>query len=186
MSIAETPRLFTVADYYAMAEAGILLPNERVELINGKVVSMSPQSSLHASLLTLIGDLLSERIEANVIVRRQLPIHLDSLNEPEPDIAVVAFRQDRYRDRHPVPNDVSLIVEVGVSSWKQDRREKLATYSQAGIVEVWLVNAARRTIEIRREPRDGVYMTDIEVSATDRFGPNAYSEAQFELAELFT
>ncbi len=104
-----------------MAEAGILAPQEPVELVAGKIIrKMSPQTSPHATGITLTRLLLADRLGKQVLVRTQLPVSLNDYSEPEPDVAVVAGGPLRYADRHPVATEVDLIVEIADTTLKTD------------------------------------------------------------------
>nr|WP_240905751.1 Uma2 family endonuclease [Thiorhodococcus mannitoliphagus] len=143
---------YTVDDYYRMAESGILAPDARVELIEGEIVDMPPIGAPHAALVTMLQNRLIAAIGARALARIQNPIRLDSRNEPEPDIALVRNRSGHYRDRHPGPADVLLLVEVADSSLRYDRDVKMALYARFGIPETWLVNLADATLTAFRAP----------------------------------
>ncbi len=151
------PRLFTVDEYYAMAEAGILSQDERVELVHGEIIPMSPIGSRHASSVNALDYGLSSLLGRRALVRVQSPIHLDSLTEPEPDVAVVKWRDDFYASAHPTPDDVLLIIEVCDTTIESDRTEKLPIYASFGISETWLANIPERHVEVYAQPSDGEY-----------------------------
>jgi Uma2 family endonuclease len=94
---------FTVADYYRMAEVGILAPDARVELIEGEVIEMPPIGAPHASVVNRLHTLLVETVQGHALVRGQSPLRLDRHNEPEPDLALVRTRPGHYGSRHPGP-----------------------------------------------------------------------------------
>jgi Uma2 family endonuclease len=152
----ETPVLryrFDVDDYYRMAEAGILGPKERVELIEGEIVDMAPIGSPHAGTTDLLTSLVARAVaDGLVFVRVQGPLRLDAHNEPQPDLMLLRPRADRYRQGHPAATDVLLLVEVADSSLAFDRGPKLALYACHGVPEVWLVDLPGRAVEICREP----------------------------------
>ena len=151
-------RLFTVDEYYRMAEAGILNENDRVELIEGEIVEMVPIGSRHASVVDDLNALFSSlTTREQAIVRVQGPIRLDNMSEPQPDIAVLRPRPDRYREGHPTPDDVLLLIEVADSSVSSDRSVKLPLYAQSGIAEVWIVDLSTGRIEVYSRPENGTY-----------------------------
>ena len=147
----------SVADYYHMAEAGILGPDVRVELIDGEIIDMPPPGSLHAGTV----DLLLERFRSAVgnvaIVRVQNPIDLGAFSEPQPDITLVRPRADYYRTAHPTRHDVLLVVEVADSSLAFDRDTKVGLYARHGIHEVWLVDVRARQLTRYRNPAQDTY-----------------------------
>ena len=102
------PRLFNVDEYYAMADAGILAPEERVELIDGEIIPMSPMKSAHAASVDSLDYELTSQLGRRARVRAQIPVRLNGVTEPEPDIAVVRWRDDFYAHAHPGPEDVHL------------------------------------------------------------------------------
>ncbi len=157
MAMPLAHRRFTVDEYYRMAEAGILGEDDRVELLDGEIIEMTPIGDRHAATVTRLDDLFHERVGQRATVRVQNPVRLHHYAEPEPDVALVARREDRYVGGHPVPADVLLIVEVADTSLVYDRERKLPAYAAAGIPEVWLVDLTADRIEVYREPSGGAY-----------------------------
>lgn len=160
-------RLFTVSDYYKMAEAGILSPDDRVELIRGEILKMSPIKSQHAGVINKLVKMLIRQLDDRATVAGQNPLHISKFSEPEPDIIVARFREDEYVERHPRPEDVFLLIEVADSSLAFDRKVKTPLYVQAGIPEYWIVNLNDRQIEIFRSPAEGEYQEKQIVQHTE-------------------
>ncbi|MCI0396492.1 MAG: Uma2 family endonuclease [Chloroflexi bacterium] len=160
-----TRRLFTTAEYDQMIAAGILTEDDRVELIQGEIIVMSPLGSRHAACVSRLNWLFSRGLGEAAIVRVQDPIHLDERSEPEPDVALVQPRPDFYAQAHPEPEDVLLIVEVADTSLAYDRQVKIPLYARAGVGEVWLVNLNDHTMTVYRRPTLAGY------SETTRFRP---------------
>ena len=150
-------RHFNVAEYYQMARAGVLTEDERVELIRGEIVAMSPIGSRHAGCVKWLNRHLNRWAHGRFIISVQDPIHLDDDSEPQPDIAILKPRDDLYSAAHPMPGDVLLIIEVADTSLGYDREEKVPLYASAGIPEMWLVNLSEAVIEVYSNPVDGVY-----------------------------
>lgn len=146
------PRLFNVDEYYAMAQAGILGEDDRVELIAGEVVVMSPIGSRHAGCVKALAGLLFRAAGRKAVISVQDPLRLGGSAEPQPDLAVLAWRADSYRSRHPEPKDTHLVVEVADSSLDFDREVKLPLYASHGIPEVWVVDLRAGIIEVHRSP----------------------------------
>lgn len=157
MAVQVKKQLFTVEDYYKMAEVGILPPDARVELINGEIITMSPIKSNHAGHVRRISTLFNDILKGLAIIDVQNPIRINQYSEPEPDIAILKLSPDFYTAAHPTPKDVYLLIEVADTSVRYDREVKLPLYANAGIVEVWIVNLKKRCIEIYRDPQQGSY-----------------------------
>jgi Uma2 family endonuclease len=160
-----------VDEYHRMADAGILGEDERVELLDGWIVPMSPIGSPHAGCVNRLTRLFTSRLGDAAVVSVQNPVVLNDLWEPEPDLAVLNFRADGYSQAHPRPPEVRLIVEVADSSTEKDRRIKLPAYAEARIPEVWLVNLPADRIETYRDPQDGRYLTPRLVSRGEPLSP---------------
>ena len=157
MSLAVTHYRFNVDEYHRMGEAGILGPDDRVELIDGEIVMMTPIGSRHAACVDRCNDLLTRLVRGQAIVRVQNPIQLDDYSEPEPDLSLLRPRTDFYAGAHPLPNDVLLVIEVADTSIGYDREVKLPLYGSMGIAEVWIVDLGRRCIDAYRGPIAGGY-----------------------------
>lgn len=157
MSAPPLIRRFTVDEYHRMAEAGILHEDDRVELLDGQIVEMTPIRPEHAGCVDDLARWFTQRLGASAVVRVQNPMRLGTHVEPQPDIAVVKPRREGYRTEHPGPDDVLLIIEVADTSLERDRDLKLPLYAQALIPEVWLVNLPGDNIQVCREPRAGSY-----------------------------
>jgi Uma2 family endonuclease len=142
MGVQLARRLFTVAEYHKMAEAGILSEDDRVELLEGEIVAMSPIGSRHAGLVNRLNRLFSQRAGDQVVVSVQNPVRLGGYSEPQPDLALLRPRADFYTSSHPGPEDVLLAVEVAETSAAVDREVKVPLYARFGVPEVWLVDLA--------------------------------------------
>lgn len=144
---------FDVAEYHRMAEFGILSEDDRVELVGGEIVEMSPIGSLHQAVVDRLNRLFTSSAGQNYIVRPQGPVRLDEHNEPQPDLALLRFREDFYEREHPGSGDALLVIEVSESSLEYDRNIKLPLYAGAGIPEVWIVDLAAGEVESHSGPR---------------------------------
>ena len=158
-AMQEWPRRhrITVEQYYRMGDVGLFAPDERVELIDGEIVDMAPIGASHAYWVERLGTALITALGSRAIVRTQLPVRLDSISEPQPDIAVVAPRADHFRSAHPTAADVLLLVEISRSTLRFDREVKAPLYARNGVPELWVVDANANELHVHREPRDGVY-----------------------------
>lgn len=144
--------LITVDAFHRMGETGILAPTDRVELIDGEIIDMSPIGVLHAAIVARLAMLFSQKLGATAVVWCQNPLHLDDVNEPEPDIAILRPRADFYTTAHPGPADSLLVIEVADSSLAYDLGVKVPLYARHGIPEVWVIDAATRCTRIFRQP----------------------------------
>jgi Uma2 family endonuclease len=147
----------TVADYYRMAEIGILDAEARVELIDGDIIDMAPPSSLHAGTVLYLTEVLVRAVEGGASVLIQNPVRLSEYSEPQPDLALLRPRDDFYRERHPRADDVLLIVEIAATSLRFDRETKLPLYARHGIPEMWLVDLGGGRLVRYRAPQHGSY-----------------------------
>lgn len=116
MSRQFAKRWFSVDEYYRMAQAGILTEDDRVELIEGEVIAMSPIGSRHAGYVKRITAVLYGLVSRKLIVSVQDPIHIDEFSEPQPDVALLRWREDSYTKSHPTPSDVLVVIEVADTS----------------------------------------------------------------------
>lgn len=178
-------RRFTVDEYYRMAEVGILGPDDRVELLDGEIVEMSPIGSRHAATVTRLQRLFERGAGDRSIGRVQQPVRLDRYSEPEPDIAVVAAREDFYATGHPGPDEILLIVEVADTSLRYDRHRKLPSYARAGIPEVWLVDLTLDRVEIYREPSSDGYASQQILGRDATLTPLLLPDVAIRVADLF-
>ena len=152
-----TRHSFTVAEYRRMGEVGIFSEDDRVELVCGEVIEMSPIGTRHAACVDAFAELLRDQLGRSVIVRVQNPIQLDNHSEPQPDISVLKRRDDFYRGGHPKPEDVLLVIEVSDTTLEYDRRVKAPLYARAGVPEVWVVNLVDELVETYADPAGGSY-----------------------------
>jgi Uma2 family endonuclease len=157
MSVEIAKHLFTVEQYERMIETGILTKYDRVELIEGEIVEMSPIGSGHASCVARLTSLLGEKLVRRAIVWGQSPIRLGDSSEPQPDISLLKWRDDFYGLSLPTPDDVLLLIEVSDATLKYDRQVKMPLYAREGIEEFWVVNLQDDEIEIYTRPSGGAY-----------------------------
>ncbi len=151
MSVVEIQtRNWSRQEYEQLVSAGIFQPHERLELVEGEILQMSPQGSAHATAITLIDNALREVFGSNYTIRVQMPLAVSLDSEPEPDIAVVVGSPRDYRDTHPTTAE--LVVEVADTTLAYDRERKAALYARAGIQEYWILNVIDRQLEIYRQP----------------------------------
>lgn len=173
------PRHFpiSVEVYHLMAERGAFHPDERLELIGGKIFDMSPIGSLHARCVKFLNSFLTKRFGGTAIISVQDPILLDDESEPQPDVAIINFREDYYRNALPAAGDVKLLIEVADTSVEFDRGIKFQRYALAGVPEAWLVDLINDRVEVHFAPKGSAY----SLSKTYQRGEDAVSETVPEL-----
>ena len=179
-----TKRRFSVKEYYLMAEAGILSPRDRVELIDGEIVQMAAISSRHAGCVTYLSNTLLPMLGRRVIVRVRGPVRLSEYSEPEPDVTLLRPRADAYRESHPGPDDVMLIVEVSHSTVEYDRDVKTPLYAEAGIPELWLVNLDEDCIDGLSDPVGAGYRARRRYVRGERIAPALLPDAALDVSEI--
>ncbi len=177
---------FSVRDYHRMGDTGILRPDLRTELIDGEIVEMPPIGHPHAGTVKLLANLMKETVGRDAIVAVHNPVWLNDHSEPLPDIALLLPRPDYYRNGHPGPTDVLLLVEVADSSLTYDRQIKLPRYARAAIPEVWVVDLAGRRLEIHRQPTDAGYAQVVQADDLSAIAvPGDPGELSLDLSALF-
>lgn len=175
---------WTVAEYHRMAEVGLLHEDSRVELIDGEIIEMAPIGSEHAGHNNHLLSLLAYYLHGKAIVAGQNPVILGGYEEPQPDIALLRWRNDYYRTAHPHAEDVLLIIEISDSTLRYDHDVKIPLYAKNGIPEVWLLDVQNRQLEIQREPVNGVYQQR-DCRRAGQIAPILCPDAVIDLAELF-
>ena len=148
---------FTVDDYYRMVDAGILGERERVELIDGEVVTMSPIGPRHTGCLNAAMKSLVLAAGDEAIVQPQGPVRLDRFNEPQPDIMLLRPREDFYASRHAGPADVLLVIEIADSSLSYDRGRKARLYAAWGVPEYWVADLPHNVMWRHTSPDGNTY-----------------------------
>ena len=151
VATAPSPRLFSRADFQHMVEAG-LFAGERVELLEGMVIAMSPQNTPHTATVNRLNYLLMRLCGPDVYIRVQSPVALDEYNQPEPDLVLCTPDTLDYAETHPRPEQIFLIIEIADTSLRQDRQRKARVYARNGIPQYWLVDLVRRRVEVMTHP----------------------------------
>ena len=178
-------RLFTRAEYYRMAEVGILKPTDRVELIRGEVVQMSPIGPRHAAFVNNLNQLLVLRLAGRAIVSVQNPVVIDDYSEPQPDLVLLRRRAVPYKEAHGAPEDVLLVIEVAGTSIRYDRTTKLRLYAEAGVPEYWIVDGTSESVEVYRSPSVNGYDEIAVITGAASVSPQAVGDLELPLSEIF-
>jgi len=178
-------RRITLDEWERMIEAGIFNEDERIELLDGRIVCMAPIGLRHVACVGDTVEWFLIRLHGRAIVQGQSPVAIPPRGEPEPDVLILRYRADRYRRRRPQPDDVLLIIEVADSSLAIDRLQKLPMYAAAGIPETWIFDLNGDRILVHREPRDGVYASVTVVERGGSVSPSAFPDLVLTLDEVF-
>jgi Uma2 family endonuclease len=179
--LAERQRLLRRDEFEALVDAG-RFRNERVELIHGIIVEMSPQNAAHAVVVQILTRIFARALAGRADVRVQLPFSAGEHSSPEPDLAVVAVAHFGQ----PHPDSAFLIVEVADSSLDDDRVLKSEVYATAGVPQYWIVNIPDRRIEVHTEPSRGAYTRVTPHRIGERVAPVAFPDVVVDVAELFS
>jgi Uma2 family endonuclease len=178
-------RLFTVEEYHRMAAAGIFHPDERVELIEGEIVQMSPIGPRHAGCVINANRLFITRLGERVVVSPQNPVVIQPRSEPQPDLLLLRPRAISYSHEHPTPEDVLLAVEVADTTVRFDRLVKARLYARAGIAEFWLLLAMDGAVEVYRGPGADGYASVTLLGPSQTVSPLAFPDVGFAVASFF-
>jgi Uma2 family endonuclease len=182
-SVPGEPTRLTVEQYFGLVEAGVLGEDDRVELLEGVIVAMSPTNPPHDSAVTRVSSALFEAVARRAVVRTQCSLVVGR-SVPEPDVAVVPGSLADYDTTHP--SAALLVVEVADSSLPQDRISKARIYAAAGVPEYWIVNLREGFVEVLREPdaASARYLATHIARPSDRLELAALSGASVAVADL--
>ena len=182
--IAREKRKFTVAEYYRMAEVGILHHTERVELLDGEIIVMAPMGERHANGVRRIDRVLHRALGDAAIISVQCPLRLDDYSEPEPDVAILRLREDEYLDSHPGPADTLVAVEVSDSSLAFDLGDKARRYAAAGIPEMWVMNLPGDCLDRLDQPGPAGYARHTVFRRGEKISPAALPDLELAVSDL--
>ena len=184
MQTESTKKLFTVAEFHKMAEAEIFVPGERVELINGEIVEMSPISDRHMSCVDRANTLLVPATLGRAIVSIQNSVVLNIRSAPQPDVLVLKPAEDFYASRRRNAGDVLLLIEVSHSTLRYDQTVKLPLYASSGIGEYWIEDLENDQLFVHRDPAGDVYKTCRTLRSGDSVSPLAFPDLVFDIDDL--
>lgn len=184
MSVQLLRRKFTVEQYHKMLESGILTENDRVELIAGEIVEMSPIGTKHAACVARLIWLFMRTLADAAIIWVQNPIQLNDNSEPQPDVVLLKPRDDFYESAHPQPSDIFLLIEVADATIKYDREVKVPLYAKDNILEVWLVDINEQIVEVYREPTSDGYRNIQKFSRGQTLSILAFPERNITVNEV--
>lgn len=184
MAVEIVKRRFTVEEYRRMAEAGVLTEDDRVELIEGEILQMTPIGPRHAACVARLNHLFSIAVGARAIVWVQNPIRVIPDSEPQPDVALLRPLADFYKEAHPGPLDILVLIEVSETSIGYDRTVKVPLYARAGIREVWLVDLESESVHVHRNPAASGYQDVRQLSRGERLTVEALPELAFSVSDI--
>ena len=178
-------RPITVEEFFQMGSAGIFRDDERIELIDGEIVEMSPIGNEHLWIVTLLVNLISRNVNSNRLVQAQNPIRLQSETALQPDIAVLSSYPQSIEDSPASPKDILLLIEVSDTSLRFDQRVKVPIYAESGIAEIWIVDVAARTVIVYRDLAHQSYRTMTTHKMDDKLTPTLIPELTLDLRQIF-
>lgn len=168
---------FTVEEFHKMGEAGIFSKDERVELIDGEVLKMSPIGWRHMWCVNALNMLLARLAGGRYVVSVQNPLIISEHGEPQPDLVLI---RDLPPGRLPTPGDVLLVVEVSDTTLTYDKNVKLPRYAAAGIPEVWVLKLQNEAIEVHSEPGPDGYRKTVRYARGERVESATISDLAFD------
>ena len=177
--------LWSVDDYHQMIEAGVLDEDDRVELLEGKIVCMSPQRPFHAASVQRSSRLFFKLLGDRAYIRTKLPVTLGDDSEPEPDIAVVRLDAHEYCLKHPESADIYLLIEVADLTISKDRKQKARIYGKNQVLEYWILDLQKRQVYIFRQPENGSYQEELILNSEDTATMIAFPDVAIALTALF-
>lgn len=177
-------RRFTADEFERLAEVGVLDEDDRVELLDGDIVEMTPISTHHAGGVNALNSIFGARVRGRAVLAVQNPVRLDDFNEPQPDFCLLRLRDDLYRRAHPAGPDILLLVEVAHTSGPYDRGIKAPLYARHGVRETWVVDVDQRVVHVFRDPSPGGYGTHEVREPDETIAPGAFPDVSVEVREL--
>jgi Uma2 family endonuclease len=178
-SVSENVRPLRRVEYDKLVDLGVF-EDERLELLEGALVYMSPIGPRHCSAVQKLNELLVTALAGRATVRPQLPLAASDLSEPEPDLLVAA--RDDYDMAHP--SHAYLVIEVAESSLAKDRGIKQRIYAQNGVPEYWVVDVVARTIEVYSQPSSGAYARMVQYARGDSITLGAFPDVCIRVIDI--
>ena len=179
----ERTRRFTADEYERMVALGIFREDERLELIDGEIVEMTPIGHRHGACVAQLNERLVIGVGGRALVWVHGPARLGVDSVPEPDLALL--RRGSYRSGSPRPDDVLLVIEVAESSLRYDRTRKLQLYARAGVRDYWVVSVAGEWIEVYRSPEADSYRERRRAGVGERIAPAVFADVTIDVGEVF-
>jgi Uma2 family endonuclease len=177
-------KIFTVDEYHKMIDAGIFVGNSDYELIEGEIVKKFPKSALHISCVNRLNRVFALDCKREFILSIQNAVVIGDFSEPEPDIALLKFREDFYASGKATAEDVLLLIEVSDSTVKYDRDVKISLYAEAEVAEVWLVNLPRQILEVYTRAEKGKYKIVAKYGKNQMVSPKLLPELEIKVSDI--
>lgn len=177
--------MLTTQQYHLMYEAGVFSDDDRLELINGEIKTMSPIGKKHVACIIRLVKLFEKKLGDRFMVSPQNSIRLNNHAEPQPDIAILKWRDDFYTEALPTSDDILLIIEVADSTTVYDREVKAPLYATNGIPEMWLFDLNKKAIDGYSQPSANGYKQINRYDEGDTLSMLAFPDVTFIWKELF-
>ncbi|MGD9814931.1 MAG: Uma2 family endonuclease [Hyphomonadaceae bacterium] len=154
-SVAQLPhRRFTSHDLARMVEAGLIDPDERIELLNGEIIEMGSEGEAHWNARAKLVNWLVRRLPESIMLAPDGPLRLSAENEPEPDFYLYPAAMNVNDVRG---DSVLLVVEISDTSLSKDKLVKAPLYAAHGVQEYWIIDLTSRTTLVHRAPNAGAF-----------------------------
>ena len=173
---------FSVEEYLKLGEAGIFHKGDRVELLDGDIVVMSPIGVRHMNTVRRLLNRAAKLYGELCLVDAQNPLVIDGRSMPQPDLLLLRLELDE--SAAPGPADVLLLVEVAESSLVYDQRDKLAAYARNGICEYWIVDLTHNEVQVYRDPESSGYRTQLRFGMDEAVAPLAFPETPLRVQDI--
>ncbi|MCD9188387.1 MAG: Uma2 family endonuclease [Pyrinomonadaceae bacterium] len=177
-------KIFTVNEYHKMIDAGVFVGNSDYELIEGEIVKKMTQGDLHIACINRLNMFFAPRLAEQAIVSIQNAVVISDISEPEPDVALLKFREDFYASGKARAEDVLLLIEVSDSTVKYDRDVKVRLYAEAEVAEVWLINLPRQLVEVYTQAENGKYKIVGKFNKTQTLSPKFLPDLKIKVADI--
>ena len=174
---------WSIDDYHLMIKSGVL-NNRSVELIEGEIIEVSPESPLHRFTNDSIAEYLREQLARVAKVFESHPITLNN-SEPEPDIAIVRLPNTNYLTRHPYAEDIYWLIEISNTTLEDDLNRKKRIYASAGINEYWIIDLKNTELIVFREPSGNNYKTKVTYNS-GAIAPISFPNIQLNVERMLT
>jgi Uma2 family endonuclease len=181
---AQRPRLFSHDEVLKMVKAGILHEDDRVELIKGELIWMSPIGDLHIGCVDWLVNFFIIALTGRAIVRSQSDLRLGDYSGPMPDLVLLRPRGDFYRHGSPGPDDVLLVIEVADSSIAYDTGFKAGLYAEHAVPEYWVVDLNAQAILVHLNPNHGLYGQVSTYRGEEEIAPRAFPDAAVSVHQV--
>jgi len=184
MNVMHAPTYrWTVEEYEKLGETGIFHEDDRVELLNGEIIIMSPTGYRHAQAVTRLNNFFARRSEGRFDVSPQNPFNLDEHSQPQPDICLLDPRAARLKS-HPSTDLIFLVVEVADSTVRYDRGDNRPAYARRGVGEFWLLNLEDDVLEVYRHPQDDRFLEERILRPDEAVAPLAFPDLEAHVSDF--